>query len=253
MNTQQLSQENVKTVITWVEQQVPRGYVDSEQNGLAILAAIPDGTPVTLESLSAAAQSLVNQGVVLFVVKSAAQQAFDKLVAKLTQAQKETIHAWLEGQKRLIQTGDEGYLNFVAVVSFLRDRRYPITSGGLDQALSNLVNNASTKLYFVPVEEKFEGGRHSGKKFSTKKDEQSRDYVNGKLNHANNPKIVEQALGPKSQDALWEQKAEALAGHTHSQTTQAKRMFVTKHNGEVDWKATHDARAKYLDSRNGGV
>jgi len=252
MDTKKINQNDVEVVVEWCRQQVPRGYQDTEGNGLLILETIPDGTPVTLESLTAAAQSLVNKGVALFRFKSLAEQAFDKTVALLTQGQRETVHSWLLSQNRLIQDGDQGYENVTQICNWLLARRFQITNDSLNNAVGNLVNNSAARLHFKTVEQNYQPGRHSGKSFhDSKAEEQSRNFIHGRINHANQPHIVEQSVSPKTLEAEWARKCDSIQGKTHSQTQQVRRLLVTKPDGTPDYRATYESRIRFLESRNG--
>jgi hypothetical protein len=76
------------------------------------------------------------------------------------------VKAWFEKQRRLKSTCDEGFSNVSQIVSWLLNRRYGVTEAGLDMALTNVQNNSRRPLFW-----------HEGPK-------QSREYVQGKPNHA---------------------------------------------------------------------
>jgi hypothetical protein len=98
--------------------------------------------------------------------KSPAQVEFSDVLARLDPAQCLVVNAWFKSQRRLKNEGDEGFSNFSEIVSWLLDRRYGVTEAGLDMALTNVQNNSRRKLFW-----------HEGPK-------QSREYVQGKPNHA---------------------------------------------------------------------
>jgi hypothetical protein len=80
-------------------------------------------------------------------------------------------------QRRLKTEGDEGFSNVSQIVSWLLNRRYGVTESGLGMALTNVQNNSSRKLFW-----------HEGPK-------QSREYVQGKPNHAFNEEAPKTAIG----------------------------------------------------------
>jgi hypothetical protein len=98
--------------------------------------------------------------------KSPAQVEFSEVLARLDPAQCLVVNAWLKKQRRLKTEGDEGCRNVNQIVSWLLNRRYGVTEAGLDMALTNVQNNSRRKLFW-----------HEGPK-------QSREYVQGKPNHA---------------------------------------------------------------------
>jgi hypothetical protein len=100
--------------------------------------------------------------------KSPAQVEFSEVLARLDPAQCGVVNAWLKRQRRLKIEGDEGCSNVNQVVSWLLNRRYAVTEVGLDMALTNVQNNSRRPLFW-----------HEGPK-------QSREYVQGKPNHAFN-------------------------------------------------------------------
>jgi hypothetical protein len=100
--------------------------------------------------------------------KSPAQVEFSEVLARLDPVQCGVVNAWFKRQRRLKNEGDEGFSNFGQIVSWLLNRRYAVTEAGLDMALTNVQNNSRRKLFW-----------HDGPK-------QSREYVQGKPNHAFN-------------------------------------------------------------------
>jgi hypothetical protein len=98
--------------------------------------------------------------------KSPAQVEFSEILARLEPAECLVVNAWLKKQRRLKTTGDEGFSNISQIASWLLDRRYGVTESGLDMALTNVQNNSRRKFFW-----------HDGPK-------QSREYVQGKPNHA---------------------------------------------------------------------
>jgi hypothetical protein len=119
---------------------------------------------VSVPSMVAAAYALKDK----LDWKSPAQVEFSEVLARLDQAQCLVVKAWFEKQRRLKTEGDEGYSNVSQVVSWLLHRGYSVTEAGLDMAVTNVQNNSRRKLFW-----------HDGPK-------QSREYVQGKPNHAFN-------------------------------------------------------------------
>jgi hypothetical protein len=100
--------------------------------------------------------------------KSPAQVEFSEVLARLDPAQCLVANSWLNKQRRLKIEGDEGCRNVNQIVSWLLNRRYAVTEAGMDVALTNVQNNSRRPLFW-----------HEGPK-------QSREYVQGKPNHAFN-------------------------------------------------------------------
>lgn len=119
---------------------------------------------------------------------------YTKVFNSLSQGEQAVFANWWGGQsKRLITTGLEGAENAAIILGWMKARRYQIASfESLDQAVQNIISQPGRKLTLVQAPSvEFTPGRHSGKTFSdSKKGDEDRGYVNGKVNHARNSKIV---------------------------------------------------------------
>src|SRR5215467_8613922 len=180
------------------------------------------------------------------------QAEAQKLGSGLTADEFETLNKWGLSQKRLItDESNEGVENVVNIVTWLRDRKMPITSQGLGLALSNIQNSSRRPLHWTaePVPEKF--GRHTGKTFASDREDKSREWVNGRRNWAkvDNPALRGEI--PKSvQEADWKARAEAVQGSRHSETASIQRMFIQKSDGSgIDWLATWRARERAAEGQ----
>jgi hypothetical protein len=172
---------------------------------------------------------------------------YTKIFNSLSQGEQTVFAHWWGAQKRFVTAGLEGAENAAIILKFLKDRRYQVTYEGLDQAVQNIVSNPGRKLHLVEVPTvDFTPGRHSNKSFKEEKDN-GEFRPDGRKNHARNPKIVEQSFSPKTIEADFQMKSEALTGKTHGQTQMCRRLFETNKDGSINWRNTYASRCRYLE------
>jgi hypothetical protein len=108
-----------------------------------------------------------------------------EILGKLDQSQRDIVASWLSKQHRLETEGPKGFSNVSVLCAYLINRRRPISEEGLTMALGNAQNSGHRKIFW---------------KESTKKE--SREYVQGRPNHAFNqePKPKAAAAGIQGQE-----------------------------------------------------
>jgi hypothetical protein len=220
--------------------ELPKGFIDTTENGLALLHTLGAG-PVTAQSIQAAATALINVGQHLY--KSAAEQNYDAEYGRLKQDAKDAFGAfWYRPstKRTLIVDGELGYQNAAALLKACKGKQ--ITTAQLDFELQHLANNG--ELHFQPVQPQADPRSLSGKVKGGFLSEEKNDlYKGGRLNHARKPG-AEQVLPKATADAVLEQKANEVVGKTHSQTAAVRRMFKTDSNGNIDWQQTLSLRLR---------
>jgi hypothetical protein len=89
-----------------------------------------------------------------------------EILSKLDQSQREIIASWLSRQHRLETEGPKGFSNVSVLTAWLLTRKYAISDANLTTALGNAQNSGHRKIFWKELPK------------------QSREYVQGKSNHA---------------------------------------------------------------------
>lgn len=147
-------------------------------------------------------------------------------------------------KKALVQTGDAGFENCVALIDFASGRDFSI--GTFNLALGNLA--AQGKLHLQPVRVAQRPGHESdGKGFMSREDTNvsmlERARRERQRNESNRPTETPEQTAPDA----WQTLAENLRGATHSET--AALESIHGHS----WRETYTLRKKYLTRREGSV
>src|ERR1700689_4674593 len=117
---------------------------------------------ITEHTLTVALEKLRDQ----LVFVPAEQVEVAEILAKLDQNQRDIVASWLSHQHRLEVDGPKGFSNVSVLVAWLLNRRYAVSEAGLDMALGNVQNTGKRKIFWKELPK------------------QSREYVQGKPNHA---------------------------------------------------------------------
>jgi hypothetical protein len=89
-----------------------------------------------------------------------------KILSKLDQGQREIVASWLAKQHQLETEDLKGFSNVSVLVAWLLNRKYAISEANLTTALGNVQNSSHRKIYWK------------------ENPKQSREYVQGRPNHA---------------------------------------------------------------------
>lgn len=252
------------TVITEAEQSAYNAFcqqhnilndqsADGIRNAESITAYIVDAwrEDITDYTLKVALEKL--RGNLVFI--PAEQAEVMEILAKLNQAQRDTIASWLQRQHRLETDGVKGFSNVSTLVSWLLNRKFAISAENLTTALTNNINNSRRKIYFKELPK------------------EDRSTATGRINHAVFNKSAEGFMPrsqtnrtfrqlvednrPKSeappQTAIHEDyksKAESVVGRTHAQTDQARKLFaMVPGTTTIDWQETHALRQRFVNKQ----
>jgi hypothetical protein len=117
---------------------------------------------ITEETLKVALEKLSDR--LTFI--PAEQTEVAEILAHLDQSQRDVIASWLSRQHRLETEGPKGFSNVSVLCAWLLNCRYAVTGAGLDMALGNVQNTGKRKIFWKKLPK------------------QSREYVQGRPNHA---------------------------------------------------------------------
>jgi hypothetical protein len=131
---------------------------------------------ITERTLTVALEKLRDR----LVFVPAEQAEVTEILGKLDQSQRDIVASWLSHQHRLEVDGPKGFSNVSVLVAWLLNHRYAVTEAGLDMALGNVQNTGKRKIFWK------------------ENPKQSREYVQGRANHA-----FGQTEEPKAAD-IWE-------------------------------------------------
>ena len=115
-----------------------------------------------------------------------------EILSKLDQGQRDIVASWLSHQRRLEVEGPKGFSNVSVLVAWLLNRRYAVTKAGLDMALGNVQNTGKRKIFWKELPK------------------QSREYVQGRPNHA-----FGQTQEPKAADTRERQYVNGRKNHSY--------------------------------------
>jgi hypothetical protein len=139
------------------------------------------------------------------------EAAYQKLTAKMTEAEKQTVTQWFNRQ-RLVQDGDLGFQNKENLVSWLKEKNMEVSGRNFDLALSNIINKGH---YGHPI--------LAWKSVEVKK--QEREVSDAEI-------------------ATWRSRAEGVVVRTPSglvingKTEEVRKIVVNGADGKIDWKQT---------------
>jgi len=160
--SRQYTEEEIQIANRFIQDLVPLGFVDSEENGNLLAEKIGDA-PFTAQALLEAARALAAEGKLGW--RSKAEMRYDEVFGQLTQEQKNAVAIWwnLGSTKRtLVQDGDKGFENLTQVIEWAKGKEF--SNRTFDFAVSNIANTSRRPLHWAPRESSFKGGRHSGQK-----------------------------------------------------------------------------------------
>jgi hypothetical protein len=212
-----------------------------EKNGeiLADFIANKMNSDITAETLAAAFKHVRDQ----LVLKSPEQIGYEELHAALDSHEQAVFKQFHYGRLK------NSYANAFRLLKFLKDRRMPVSEINLRIAAGQLGRGLE---YDNPTSSRESGyGRYSSQKFNVE-DKNDRTYVNGKKNHAADQHDASQPALAGS-NGHWQAKAESVRANLHSQTAAIQRMFVNGPGGEINWKATYEARDRAASGRRGSI
>jgi hypothetical protein len=200
------------------------------------------GTPLTVQTMCQVAEHLRDK----LKWMSKAQIEYIKSYESLSDRQKNEFGAFwnMASTKRtLLQNGDAGFSNCVALIQFARGRDFSIDTFNL--ALGNLASQG--KLHLAPIHQPRTPSHtiESGESFMPKDEVNlsaaERARRDRKRNEQNrpNPELTDES--PNSQ--YWKQRADALTGSTHSDNAILARMAGSTHF------ETYQMRQRYLNSK----
>jgi hypothetical protein len=139
-----------------------------------------------------------------------------EILSKLDQNQRDIVASWLSHQHRLEVDGPKGFSNVSVMVAWLLNRRYAVTEAGLDMALGNAQNSGRRKIFWKELPK------------------QSREYVQGKPNHA-----FGQMEEPKAADNREREYVNGRKNHSYVEHKSANEQ--SKPEPKVDaWKQIVD-------------
>jgi hypothetical protein len=176
-----------------------------------------------------------------------------EILSKLDQDQRNIVASWLTKQHRLETEDLKGFSNVSLLVAWLLNRRYAVTEAGLDMALGNVQNTGKRKIFWkeLPKQSReYVQGKPNHAFGQTEEPKAAathqREYVSGRRNHAYMP--PENA--PVSVNPGYQSKAESVQGRSHGQTDVARKLFVMiPGTCDIDWQQTLAAREKFLNTQ----
>jgi hypothetical protein len=200
------------------------------------------GTPLTVQTMCQVAEHLRDK----LKWMSKAQIEYIKSYESLSDKQKNEFGAFwnMASTKRtLLQNGDAGFSNCVALIQFASGRDFSI--GTFNLALSNL--SAQGRLHLAPAHQPLRPGHkmEPGESFMPKNEVNvsaaERTRRDRERNEQNRPNPEPTDESPNSK--YWKDRAEALTGSTHSDNAILARMSGS------NWCETYLMRQRYLNSK----
>jgi hypothetical protein len=176
-----------------------------------------------------------------------------EILAKLDKGQRDIVASWLCHQHRLEVDGPKGFSNVSVLVAWLLNRRYAVSEAGLDMALGNVQNSGRRKIFwkenpkqsreYVQGRPNHAFGQTEEPKAAAK---HQREYVSGRRNHA----YTRPENAPVSVNPSYQSKAESVQGRTHGQTDQVRRLFVmVPGTTTIDWEGTLAVRQRFVNKQ----
>ena len=192
--------------------------------------------PVTVQAVLEACELMRNQLHWL----SPIQQDHRKIASE-NPAAAQAVANWLQTQKQLVKSGDEGLQNQFTLLTELRGR--DVTSVSIQQAVGRAAYSGRP-LHYTPAPPRTDPRQHKddGKGFAPKSE--SNLTVR---EHARRAAEAAQAKSDKTEPPATDYRtlAEAVQGRTHSDAVRIRRMFVMKPGtSEIDWQQTYAARRR---------
>jgi hypothetical protein len=162
-----------------------------------------------------------------------------EILSKLDQNQRDIVASWLSRQHRLEVDGPKGFSNVSVLVAWLLNRRYAVTESGLDMALGNVQNTGKRKIFWK------------------ENPKQSREYVQGRPNHA-----FGQTEEPKAADIHEREYVNGRKNHSYVEQKSGNEPSIPDRNVDA-WKeivdlymrrwTTHGQQATLQAEYDGGI
>jgi hypothetical protein len=141
-----------------------------------------------------------------------------EILSTLDQGQRDIVASWLSHQHRLEVEGPKGFSNVSVLVAWLLNRRYAVTEAGLDMALGNVQNTGKRKIFWK------------------ENPKQSREYVQGKRNHAH---AFGQTEEPKAADMREREYVNGRKNHSYVEQKSGNEPSKPERNVDA-WKEIVD-------------
>jgi hypothetical protein len=239
------------------QQETPKGFINSHENGMALIKHLADNNmPATLASLELSARMHVEKGYKFYLTPQ--ELALQNTRNNFTAAQLAAFDAWWGWQKHLVHTPQAE----TAILAQLVGRIF--TNENFDSA-------AGRASYNGLIEEQrsvhYQQGQYSGR--TDLKDETPLDQrldvfgkpvakttsFRGSIREQYEAAIAAREARDHSPQANAQAEAqrecENMRGNTHGRTSEIQKCFVTK-NGQIDWVETRNARRQIQDMPGDG-
>src|ERR1700722_3619355 len=167
---------------------------------------------ITEHTLNVALEKLRNR--LVFIPAEEVEVA--EILAKLDQGQRDIVASWLSRQHRLETEGLKGFSNVSVLVAWLLNRRYAISEANLTTALGNVQNSGHRKIFWKELPK------------------QSREYVQGRPNHA-----FGQTEEPKAADMREREYVNGRKNHSYVERKSGNGPSKPERNVDA-WKEIGD-------------
>ena len=190
---------------------------------------------ITERTLSVALEKLRDR--LVFIPPEQVEVA--EILAKLDQGLRDIVASWLSHQHRLEVDGPKGFSNVSVLVAWLLNRRYAVTEAGLDMALGNVQNSGKRKIFWK------------------ENPKQSREYVQGRPNHAFGQTEEPKAAGMREREYVNGRKNHSYVEHKSGNEPSKPEPKVDAWKEIVDlymrrW-TTHGQKASLEAEYNRGI
>lgn len=155
---------------------------------------------------------------------------------------------------QLITTGDDAFINLKLLFEQLSGRHEQVSATTIDAAKDRIAHRPGPQLKFT------ESPRRTTPISRAAKEDDGTPFLSGRVNmtaadHRREALAAQQQARENSedrstirgrQDQIAEAEANALRGHTHSDTAKIQRLFVSDQHdrSKIDWQATLAARKR---------
>src|SRR3984957_17760798 len=190
---------------------------------------------ITEHTLNVALEKLRNR--LVFIPAEEVEVA--EILSKLDQGQRNIVASWLSHQHRLEVEGPKGFSNVSVLVAWLLNRRYAISEANLTTSLGNVQNSGHRKIFWKELPK------------------QSREYVQGRPNHA-----FGQTEEPKAADMREREYVNGRKNHSYVERKSGNGPSKPERNVDA-WKeivdlylrrwTTHGQKATLQAEYNRGI